>query len=109
VPAPLRAPLGHTRHVDSLVAADDVEYFPGPHFTQSENALFPVVGEYLPAVQDWHVVEPVFVLYFPAAHDTHGPPVGPAVPVGHAVWVEAGTQSERNSNQNTVCVMQNGL
>jgi hypothetical protein len=88
------------------VAATSVEYFPGRHFAQSDKRVFPPTGAKVPAGQDSQVAEFAYE-NFPGAQYTHVPPGCPNFPAGH--WVEAGTHSERNSNQNTVCVMQNGL
>jgi hypothetical protein len=38
-------------------------------------ATAPVDAEYLPAAQSSHAAEPVAVLYFPARHNTHVPPL----------------------------------
>ncbi len=41
----------------------------------------PTVVEYLPAAQLVHAAEPVTLLYVPAAHAEHVPPLGPEYPV----------------------------
>ena len=51
------------------------------------------VVEYLPAPQSVHAAEPVAVLYFPAAHETHDCASGPVEPAGQFEF----TQSSRAS------------
>ncbi len=51
---------GHVRHTTTVVA--------------------PTVVEYMFTPQLVHARVPVVILYFPAAHAVHGPPVGPVKP-----------------------------
>ena len=43
-------------------------------------AVAPVAAEYVPAPQSVHAAAPVTILYFPATHCTHVPPLGPVNP-----------------------------
>ena len=50
------------------------------HAPQVATAVAPAVTEYLSAAQLVQTVLPAVLLYFPASHTAHGPPVGPVYP-----------------------------
>jgi hypothetical protein len=50
---------------------------------QLSSAVAPVAVEYMLTPQSVHATEPVAVLYFPAAHAVHVPPLGPVYPTLH--------------------------
>ena len=54
-----------------------------------DSVVEPVVPEYLPALQSVHTVGPVALLYFPASHATHGPPLGPVKPAAQSLPIHA--------------------
>jgi len=60
---------GHARHAAAVVAATDVEYVPAPQLV--------------------HAAEPVVLLYEPAAHAAHGPPLGPVYPALQSATTQA--------------------
>ena len=53
------------------------------------SATAPIDPEYLPAAQSAHAAGPGSVLYFPAAHAEHVPPLGPEYPVLQTQIVDA--------------------
>jgi len=60
------------------------EFAPAGQLVQTVALLAPVTAEYVPAEQLTHALDPVAVLYFPAAHAEHTPPLGPVYPALHA-------------------------
>ena len=70
----------HSMHVLDEEASIVVEYLPAPQSIQELASVAPVVVRYLPAPQSVHVAVPVTVLYFPASHAKHVPPLGPVNP-----------------------------
>ena len=60
----------------------DGQYLPddAEHATQVDA---PKVIEYLPTGQAIHSAEPVWLVYLPATHSTHVPPLGPDEPALH--------------------------
>ena len=77
------APAGHKTHVLSLLAPDTPENAPAEQLTHTEEEFAATAVEYAPAGQLVHTLEPVTVLYLPAAHAEHRPPLGPEYPVLH--------------------------
>ena len=53
------------------------------HATQTSDAFAPTIPEYVPALQLVQAAVPFTVLYFPVAHNEHGPPFGPVAPTLH--------------------------
>lgn len=53
--------------------------FPG-HAEHVAEVLAPITAEYVPAPQSVHATLPLLVLYFPATHAVHTPPLGPDDP-----------------------------
>lgn len=72
--------LRHDKHVEAKEAPTVVEYLPTSQFIQFEDDEAPVVVEYLPASQSVHETLPLAILYFPAVHAKHKPPLGPVNP-----------------------------
>ena len=60
----------------------DGQYLPddAEHDTQVDGSK---VVEYIPAGQAIHLAEPVGLVYLPATHSTHAPPLGPDKPALH--------------------------
>ena len=58
------------------------------HARQVVSTVAPTVAEYVPAPQSVQTALPVAILYFPATHATHGPPLGPVNPTLHVQLVD---------------------
>lgn len=71
---------GHDKHVEAKEAPTLVEYLPTSQLKQFEDDEAPVAVEYLPASQLVHETLPYTILYFPAVHAKHKPPLGPVNP-----------------------------
>ena len=78
------APAEHKTHALSLLAPATPEYVPATQFTHTADEFAATTTEYAPAGQETQAFEPVTVLYLPAAHAEHRPPLGPVYPVLHA-------------------------
>ena len=71
-------PIGHTQSVTVVLPLGEIELL--GHARQVADAVAAVVVEYVPDPQSVHAAAPVTVLYFPASHAAHGPPLGPVYP-----------------------------
>jgi hypothetical protein len=82
-----RAQSRHTTHIPGLHRQLPLPLPPArliefaPQITQELSAEAPNVVENFPAPQSVHRALPVAVLYFPAEHTVHVPPVGPVYPI----------------------------
>ena len=52
-----------------------------PQARQVPDNVAPTVSEYVLTSQFVHVAAPVPILYFPATHKKHGPPLDPVAPI----------------------------
>jgi hypothetical protein len=67
-----------------------------------DSAIAPPAAEYLPIPQSVHIAGPVPVLYLPAAHWRHVPPLGPDDPVLHVQLVEAALPAGDDASEDVV-------
>ena len=79
-PAPEYVPAPQLMQVLAVVAPTVGEYVPAPQLVHTLDVVAPTVGEYPPAKQFVHAALPEFVLYLPAKHAVHVPPLGPVYP-----------------------------
>jgi hypothetical protein len=80
-------PAGHAAHVLELLAPATLENAPAGHGTQTPEEFAAVTSEYAPAGQETHALDPVTVLYLPAAHAVQVPPFAPVYPASQAQLV----------------------
>ena len=73
-------PAPQLMQVLAVVAPTVGEYVPAPQLVHTLDVVAPTVGEYPPAKQFVHAALPEFVLYLPAKHAVHVPPLGPVYP-----------------------------
>jgi hypothetical protein len=57
------------------------------HPIQVAASVAPTVVEYVPAAQSAHTALPVPILYLPATHAVHMPPLAPLYPTSHVQFV----------------------
>jgi len=62
---------------EAAVGLEAGEFELGGHPVQTLDTVAPATTEYVPATQSEHAALPVAILYFPAAHALHVPPLGP--------------------------------
>ena len=73
-------PLGHDS-LDNVVG----QYAPFGHIVQSFGFVDPAVRATVPKGQFWHTVCPVWLLYFPAGHNSFDAVFGQYAPIEHIV------------------------
>ena len=71
-------PALHTHAATDVLALGELEF--AVHVRQVDSSVAPTVAEYFPAAQSVHAALPVPILYLPAAHGEHTPPLGPVYP-----------------------------
>jgi hypothetical protein len=70
----------HATHVLASAAPTAAENLPSSHSAHVPSVVAAKTTENVPAPQSVHATEPELVLYFPAAHAAHVPPLGPVYP-----------------------------
>ena len=71
-------PTLHVQEVTTVLGLGELEL--AGHARQVDSSVAPAVAEYLSAAQSVQTALPVVVLYLPATHAVHGPPLGPVNP-----------------------------
>jgi hypothetical protein len=72
--------VSHATHVLASAAPTATENLPSSHSAHVPAVVAAKTTENVPAPQSVHATEPEPVLYFPAAHAAHVPPLGPVYP-----------------------------